>query len=963
MFHGVIGRDAAQPDEFLPAAERADSTRRTGGSVPPGLYQSGSVPGDTRPAAATGRLAAGTRLGAYRVDALIGVGGMGEVYRAHDLELHRDVAIKVLSNAWLADPERRARFDREARALAALNHPNIGAIYGVVDVDGARGLVLEFVPGDTLAEVIDAARRPVTEAPMGSRPDAVARASAGTRRQRGLPLADALRTAVQIGVAIDASHERGIVHRDLKPANIKITPDGTVKVLDFGLAKTDGFDAAVSATADGDTRSGVIMGTVAYMSPEQARGQIVDKRTDIWAFGCVVYETLTGRPAFDGDTLTDVLAAILGREPDWDALPPGTPAQIRRVLRRCLEKDARRRLRDMGDAVVEIEEALDPHHLERGGRAWTPRLRATRWLAAAAGVALAATAAFLVWTRLDRPPDAVRPDPVVVPFTTFPGTERHPTFSPEGDRVAFSWNGESESNYDIYVKLIGPGDPLRLTTSPASEMWPKWSPDGKWIAFLREQPGAFPLGVYIVPALRGAERKLADVSLECLTWSRDGTSLVISKKPAPDRPSGLALLSVETGEITPLTAPVAPNTDRSAAFSPDGATLAFRRFGSENFSSLLLLPMSGAVPQRDGLREAPVPPEAYLSTFAWSADGRELVYGTGLNAENSQLWRMSAAGGSPAARLTFAGEGAFGPEIALRGDRMVFSRFVREINLWSLELDERGSPVGAAVQAFDSSKSESAPAFSPDGRRVAFNSNRSGSDEIWICAADGTECAALTSFGGPHAGEPAWSPDGAWITFEVAGKGGTEVRVVSSSGGRSNQVAEGRTPRWSRDGQWIYYFRNTPEPQMASGLIPMARQIYKVPRLGGTPQQVTRSGGGTAEESPDGRWLYFANSGSLASPLRRIPAAGGAPADVLPAVAGQNFVVRDAGVWYLTPYVPGQGSAVEFFDFASKSSRTVYRTPRQIESGLAVSPDGRRLLFTQIDLPARRDLMLVEQFR
>ena len=268
----------------------------------------------------------------------LGAGGMGEVYRARDTKLGRDVAIKVVADVFLSDPERLARFEREARVLATLNHPHIGAIYGVEEADGVRGLVLELVEGATLAE----------------------RLASGP-----LPIQEALTVARQIADALEAAHEKGIIHRDLKPANIKITPDGTVKVLDFGLAKVfateeSGSDVSQMPTpiAIERTREGVIAGTAAYMSPEQARGKAVDKRTDIWAFGCVLYEMLTARPAFRGETVSDTIAAILEREPDWSALPAQTPPSIRRLLQRCLEKDPKRRLRDIGDARLEIEEAL-----------------------------------------------------------------------------------------------------------------------------------------------------------------------------------------------------------------------------------------------------------------------------------------------------------------------------------------------------------------------------------------------------------------------------------------------------------------------------------------------------------------------------------------------------------------------------------------------------------------------------
>ena len=277
----------------------------------------------------------GRRLGVYQIEARIGAGGMGEVYRARDTKLGRDVAIKVLPPEFTRSADRRARFEREARLLASLNHPHIAQVYGFEESEGIAALVMELVPGETLDTIIQA---------------------------RGIGPAHALAIARQICDALEAAHEKGIVHRDLKPANIKMTPDGVVKVLDFGLAKASAgefVDAAhlPTRTSEG-TNQGVILGTATYMSPEQARGQPVDKRTDIWAFGCVLYEMLTGRRAFAGDSLTDTLAHVIEREPDWRAVPETTPEVVRRLLERCLRKDVRRRLRDIADARIEIDDAI-----------------------------------------------------------------------------------------------------------------------------------------------------------------------------------------------------------------------------------------------------------------------------------------------------------------------------------------------------------------------------------------------------------------------------------------------------------------------------------------------------------------------------------------------------------------------------------------------------------------------------
>ena len=327
-------------------------------------------------------LAPGTRLGPYEILAPLGAGGMGEVYRARDAKLNREVAIKVLPEAVAEDAQRLARFQREAQVLASLNHPHIAAIYGLEKAGNFEALVLELVEGETLAERI--AQGPV-------------------------PVDEALAVARQIADALEAAHEKGIVHRDLKPANVKITPEGKVKVLDFGLAKALTGDRSspdqthsptLTAAA---TQAGVVLGTAAYMSPEQARGKAVDKRADIWAFGAVLYEMLSGRKAFEGETVSDTLAAILKSDPDWSALPPETPPSVRRVLRRCLERDTRTRFRDIADARVEMDEVVDSAPSAATPVMARPRANRTAWVVAAL---IAAAGALGWWRALSAPKPA-----------------------------------------------------------------------------------------------------------------------------------------------------------------------------------------------------------------------------------------------------------------------------------------------------------------------------------------------------------------------------------------------------------------------------------------------------------------------------------------------------------------------------------------------------------------------------
>jgi serine/threonine protein kinase len=403
-------------------------------------------------------LHSGTQIGPYEIVERLGAGGMGEVYRARDAKLQRDVAIKVLPAGTL-DADRLARFEREARVLAALNHPNIGAIYGFEQTGDVRGLVLELVEGPTLADRL---------------------------RSGPIPLGEALRIARHIADALDAAHAKGIVHRDLKPENIKVAANDAVKVLDFGLAKVgDGDDrgdltGAPTITVAG-TRVGVILGTAAYMSPEQARGKPLDKRTDIWSFGCVLYEMLTGRRAFAGETVSDSIAAILSREPEWAPLDDVLP-QVRRLLARCLEKDADQRLRDIGHARQELDLVLDDLREDRSvARPVGGSRRFTRpvWWRGAAVAGILAIAVFATIVSMWRPaPPLEQP----VQLTFFNDSALQPSVSPDGRMVAFIRGGPFASSAprgQIYVKLLPTGDPVQLTRDPSNKAHPVFS---GWLA-------------------------------------------------------------------------------------------------------------------------------------------------------------------------------------------------------------------------------------------------------------------------------------------------------------------------------------------------------------------------------------------------------------------------------------------------------------------------------------------------
>src|SRR5713226_3862054 len=409
-------------------------------------------------------LAAGTKLGPYEIASMLGAGGMGEVYQAHDTKLGRDVAIKVLPEAFAHDPQRLSRFQREAKLLASLNHPNIATIHGLEESNGTHYLVMELVPGETLRERV--------------------------AREGALPVEEALGIARQIAEALEAAHEKSIIHRDLKPANVKVTPEGKVKVLDFGLAKAfageeTGSDPSNSPTlSQAATLQGVILGTAAYMSPEQAKGKAVDKRTDLWAFGAVVYELLTGKQAFNGEDISEILAAVIKTEPDWKRLPPSIPAKIRDLLQRCLQKDKNLRMQAAGDARIEIQEALAAPQDAGATRASSAPRSKLPWAVAAALAIIAAVMAW-GWWRSTRPPEQklqplVRLDVYLGPDVSLGSPYgADAILSPDGTRLVYV------SQARLFTRRLDQPNATELAGTQGATA-PFFSPDGRWVAFFAQ---------------------------------------------------------------------------------------------------------------------------------------------------------------------------------------------------------------------------------------------------------------------------------------------------------------------------------------------------------------------------------------------------------------------------------------------------------------------------------------------
>jgi Tol biopolymer transport system component len=560
------------------------------------------------------------------------------------------------------------------------------------------------------------------------------------------------------------------------------------------------------------------------------------------------------------------------------------------------------------------------------------------------------------------------------PLTSYPGQEMQPSFSPEGNHVAFSWNGEKQDNFDIYIKQIGSDKPIRLTTDPARDFSPAWSPDGRTIAFGRLL-NLKSSGIFLIPALGGPERKLTESTAPAgfrprpfLAWSPDGKWLAFSDvdietdghiAPTGSIPVSLFLISVETGEKRRLTSrPTDSVGDAGPAFAPDGHALAFVRTQTLAIANLYLLPLSrNLVPKGEPHRVTSG--SVFTSSPSWSPDGKDIIYASG-RWDRLQLWRVAEAGTSPPQRLEFLADRAADPTVSRHG-QVAYSQKSTDINIWRTELPESGREGSPPTRFIASTQIDGNPQYSPDGKRIVFPTDRSGSREIWICNEDGSNTTQLTSMGAPISGSPRWSPDGTRIVFDSNVEGQFELYVVSASGGpvkrMTNSPADEAYGRWSLDGRWIYFMSSRTGQ----------RQIWKMPSNGGEAVQVTKNGGVVPFPSPDDTFLYYSERAGEGERngmggLRRLQLANGHDEQILPSVTFLNVEVTRDGI-YFVPRADSEGHhSVFFFNFRTGKISPIVRLSGRVSEGLAVSRDGRSLLFTQID-EQRSDLMLVEGFR
>ena len=836
--------------------------------------------------------AIGSMIGVFRIDALLGVGGMGEVYRARDTKLNRDVAIKILPPAFANDPERLARFKREAQVLASLNHPNIGGIYGFEDSGSVHALVLELVDGPTLAGLLEGSRLST----LGSGPAQSPKSKA--QRQRALSVDETLAIARQIADALEAAHEQGIIHRDLKPANIKVRDDGTVKVLDFGLAKiaepahgsgpqprvlSPDFTQSPTITTPAMTAAGMILGTAAYMSPEQAKGKPADKRSDIWAFGVVLYEMLTGARPFKGDDVADTLAAVLRGEPDWATIPNDTPGAVRRLLRRCLEKDRRRRLAEVADARLELDES-DPPPV--GGSIVRPKPAATviPWVVALIAIGLAVAMMFMM-RRPDAVADTVRLE-INAPPSSYPESI---AISPNGRLIVVA--GENQDRSQLWLRPLN-ADSAHPLAGTDGGRFPFWSPDSASIGFFAENKlKRIELDTGSVTTLARAPRGFGG------SMNRDGTILFITQ-------SG-PIMSLRAGGELKTLVPV------------NDANLADRRSSAGGYRVPRFLPdgkhfitylagASGARIFAGDLDHSSLTPIAEADAAPFYAAGRLYFIRAGrLYAQPFDVDRLTLTGTPTAVTSQFIPSGAVNvPALSVSDNGTIVFRSGEQVRRRQFTwVDRSGKTLGTVGEIDDANGIT--PSMSPDHQRLLYSRTNDNNTDVWMLdLRDGDRQRWTTA---PSTDiYPLWSPKGdALVYSSIRYPGynlflrGTGPTASDTLIGNPDMVGAKIATDWSADGRFIVFRHLSFKTGFDIWALPTGGDQKPFPIL------VTDADEREAQFSPDGKWIAYQSdvTGTPEIYLQAFPKAGRAPSG--PLSRGGGFQPRwgsnGTEIFYIAP--------------------------------------------------------------
>ena len=872
------------------------------------------------------QIKAGTRIGSYEVVGELGAGGMGHVYRAVDSRLGREVAIKALPQALARDEQATARFEREARFLASLNHPNIAAIYEIEEQDGERFLVLELVRGETLDGKL--------------------------AREGRLPVADTIRIAIEIATGLEAAHEAGIVHRDLKPANVRITPDGHVKLLDFGIAKS--VEAAPSDLSRAQTMhntltgEGRTIGTPAYMSPEQISGAEVDKRTDVWAFGCLLYEMLTGRRAFAGNTYLELADAVRSSSPAWQALPAETPERLQRLLTRCLRKEPRERLHDIADARLELEE-IRGESVTTGNR---PSLLKRFVLPTALAALVLAVIGGALWKTKSGTAPSASPVQRLTQMTSAEGSEEFPSWARDGKSIVYT--AEVGGIRKLFVRRDGASDAEQLTRGEFDDLQPAFSADGSHVLFVRGRAagrrlepgdvfGSYESGsgdVWSLDVKSKRETRLVEHAFSP-ALSPDGNSIAIDASFAGPR----RIWIVDSNGLNPQQL----TTESSEAvvhilprWSPDGKWIVYQRIERTKFeiAAVNVATRQSVAVANDNYRKIqPV----------WSPSGNFIYFssdrGGGMNVWRVRVDANAKTSGAPQQITTGAGQDV---QIALApdGKRLAYATLQQNADLWRMPMHPDGTLAGAPEQLIATTREDSRGEWSPDGSSIAFNSDRTGDMTIWIASIADRAARQITRGAGGDF-QPTWSPDGKEIAFFSSRSGNADIWKTSAETGSLRQLTTSRSldinPFFSPDGTQIVYQSD------ASGRL----ELWMMRADGSAQHQLTSIGvsGHFMRWLSDG-YIYFRSPGNG---LMRVKPDGGEP-ELANKEAGAHLSFSPDG----SKFIDVTGHQILWLYTKDTKTKLFSFDDPEIRIDYPVwSPDGKWLLFDRFK-PQGGDIWMVE---
>jgi serine/threonine protein kinase len=876
----------------------------------------------------------GKTISHYKILEKLGEGGMGVVYKVQDTKLDRLLALKFLPPHLTVNDTDKARFLQEAKAAAAINHPNVCTIYDIKDHEEQQFIVMEYVDGKTLREYV------------------------GTSDPTTLKIKDLIEYALQIAAALEAAHEEGIVHRDIKSENIMVSKKSQIKVMDFGLAKLKG---SLKLTKTSST-----VGTLAYMAPEQIEGKPTDARSDIFSFGVVLYEMLTGKLPFSGEYESALMYSILNEDPKpVQKFRSDVSSELIHVLNRALEKDPEDRYPNMKEILIDLKRIKrDTSKVTRRMPVQTPETeevvaqkteekpikKSKRYLffsGAALSVLIIFVVAFLIFKPFTKEP---KPDMNTKPFTSLKGVERYPSFSPDGNNITFCWDGGEGTNSNVYIQQID-GRGLRpLTDHQGNAYFPVYSPDGLDIAYLFRSKDGKESGIYKISALGDSPQKLHSFKWfrSNISWSPGGKFISYSEM---DSLTGynIYLLSLDDRKAKQLTTSGLMKTygDYYSVFSPKGKQIAFVRQTAEETADIYIVPITGEEPERLTYDNT------WIENITWTPDGRDIIFSSDRDGAR-RLWRISKEGGEPEP-LEVAGANMWGPAISKDGRWLAFYTRIggSGSDIWRVKINDSKVAIDEPVRLIASNQGEWKPFISPDGSSIAFLSNRSGQSEIWKCDSAGGNWFRLTYFDGPLVDHPRWSPDGKYIAFNAIVEEQKDIFVVPADGGKPINLTKHKSkdthPFWSNDGQWIYF------ESWRSG----EGRCWKIPWQGGTAIRVTDIDAGHLRESPDGKWLYYRRDNHIC----RIPIEGGEEQKCFRVNHYNTYLeVFENGIFYknFKNLDDTEVEVIEYFSLNTKNITTVF------ESGaftkFDISPDCRWLIYSFWE-PGESDIYLVENWR